>query len=178
MSGGEHGGIQPDKKLAAVCGLFCPSCTFYIGSMEEPRRLEALAQRSGAPVAMFECHGCRSDKRNVFCEKYCKMTGCAAEKGIDFCGECSEYPCDDLRMFRSQMPHRAELWESQEQIKRDGYEAWFAAMAERYSCRECGTMNSAYDLACRACGAEPSCGYVAEHRDEVAEFDERMRPPE
>ena len=39
-----------DKKLAAVCGLFCPACTVYIGTTEEPARLEVMAQRMQRPV--------------------------------------------------------------------------------------------------------------------------------
>ncbi len=37
-----------DKKLAAVCGLFCPACTIYIGTREDPDRLKASARRTGA----------------------------------------------------------------------------------------------------------------------------------
>lgn len=51
--------LQPDKSLAAVCGLFCPACTFYIGSTADPDRLKRLAERSQHPIIEeIECHGC------------------------------------------------------------------------------------------------------------------------
>ncbi|MDY7035557.1 MAG: hypothetical protein SV375_05260 [Thermodesulfobacteriota bacterium] len=34
-----------DKRLAVVCGLFCPSCTLYIETLEDPERLKRLAKR-------------------------------------------------------------------------------------------------------------------------------------
>jgi hypothetical protein len=68
------------------------------------------------------------------------------------------------------MPHRIELWKSQDRIKEIGYEKWYAEMIEHYSCTKCGTLNSAYDLKCRKCGEEPSCGYVAKHKKAIEQF--------
>lgn len=167
MENTSKGSRVPDKKLAAVCGLFCPSCTVYIGNHEDPGRLEAMSKRIGQPLDMLRCNGCRSDKRSYYCENLCKMYKCAAEKGIDFCGECAEYPCADLKTFQAEMPHRLELWKSQERIKEVGYEKWFEEMDRHYSCPSCGTINSAYDMSCWKCGAAPGCNFVNEHKEET-----------
>jgi len=95
------------------------------------------------------------------------MAACAAGKGVEFCGACSEYPCKELKEFQSLAPHRIELWRSQERIKEAGWEAWYAEMIERYSCPSCGTLNSAYDLKCRKCSHEPSNEYVHLHREAI-----------
>ncbi|MDF9408722.1 MAG: hypothetical protein A4E52_01841 [Pelotomaculum sp. PtaB.Bin013] len=167
MSKGQLGLSTPDKRLAAVCGLFCTACALYIGTKEDPERLKIMATRFQIPVEELECHGCRSEKRGIFCREYCKMTKCVIEKGIDFCGECPEYPCDELKEFQAKMPHRNELWKSHERIKEVGYEKWYAEQVEHYSCPACGTINSAYDMACRKCGATPSCNFVKLHKDEI-----------
>lgn len=159
----------PDKKLAAVCGLFCPSCTVYIGVHEDPERLEEMARRFGQPLDKLQCNGCRSDKRSYYCESLCTMYKCAAAKGIDFCGQCAEYPCEELKAFQAAMPHRLELWESQSRIKEAGYEKWYEEMVELYSCPACGTINSAYDMVCWKCGATPSCAFVSQHKEEIKE---------
>ena len=86
------------------------------------------------------------------------------------CGECADYPCEALKIFQAELPHRIELWKSQESIKKAGYEKWYAEMMEHYSCPQCGTLNSAYDLKCRKCGTAPSCGYVRLHEDEIIRF--------
>jgi predicted RNA-binding Zn-ribbon protein involved in translation (DUF1610 family) len=157
---------QPDKRLAAVCGLFCPACSIFIATHEDPERLRKLAERAQLSVDDARCEGCRSDKRYPYC-KICKMSACAAEKGLDFCGACEEYPCEDLRTFQAERPHRIELWANQARIQEAGYETWFEEMLEHYACPQCGTLNSTYDMTCRKCGAGPSCAYVGLHKEEI-----------
>jgi hypothetical protein len=165
---------KPDKKLAAVCGLFCASCSLYIGTAEDPERLKALSARFQIPVEELLCHGCRSEKRAFFCRDICKMTKCAAAKGVDFCGECGEYPCADLKAFQVQMPHRIELWKNLDRIREAGFEKWYKEMVERYACAGCGALNSAYDIACRKCGNTPGCNYVRDHKDEIMQSQARL----
>jgi len=157
---------KPDKREAAVCGLFCPSCSIYIGTKEDPERLKKLARGFNVSVNEMECEGCRSDKRIGYC-RTCKMAKCSSEKGIDFCGACEDYPCEDLKQFQAVLPHRIELWKSQERIKEAGYEKWYAEMVKHYTCPQCGTLNSAYDMTCRKCGLTPSCAYVGLNQHEI-----------
>ena len=164
---------KPDKKVAAVCGLFCPSCSIYIGTKEDPERLKSLADSFNAPIEEMKCEGCRSDRRIGYCEN-CSMWKCAAAKGIDFCGACEEFPCEELKAFQAILPHRIELWKSQQRIREAGYEKWYAEMVEHYGCPACGAINSAYDMACRKCGISPGCSYVRLNRREIDERLSRM----
>ena len=161
--------MKYNKTHAAVCGLYCPGCTVFIASQEDPARLKFLADMSGITSEEMRCNGCRSDKRIPYCDN-CKLYPCAQEKGIDFCGECDEYPCEDLKEFQSLAPHRLELWKAHEEIVKDGYEKWMENMKEHYSCSQCGNINSAYDFKCRSCGSEPSSQYSEKHNKEVMEF--------
>jgi len=158
-----------DKKMAAVCGLYCEACTWFIATTEDPERLKKLAAQRNWSEDESKCYGCRSGKRLPSCSK-CKMSACAAERGIDFCIECEEYPCDDLKQFQCAMPHRIELWVNLERIKSVGFEQWLREARENYTCPQCQTVNSTYDLTCRKCGGEPSCRYVAKHRQEIAQY--------
>ena len=166
--------FQDKKRLSAVCGLFCPACTIFIGTTEDPQRLEAIAERFGQPVEAWKCEGCQSEKRSYYCENLCQMGTCAAEKGLEFCGECTEYPCEELKKFQAERPHRIELWESQKRIAEVGYSEWFDEMIEHFSCPHCHTVNSAYDIACRTCGTEPGCRYVELHRPVIEAY--RSKP--
>lgn len=159
-------GLPSVKKEAAVCGLFCTSCTIYIGTKEDPERLEAIAKTFNIPVKDMECEGCRSNKRIAYCAD-CRMFKCASEKRIEFCGECEEYPCDEIKQFQSVLPHRVELWKAQGRIMETGSENWYSEMLGHYGCPQCGTINSAYDMECRKCGNTPSCRYVEENREEI-----------
>jgi hypothetical protein len=160
---------ESDKRLAAVCGLYCQACSWFIATTEDPERLKRLAAYFNLSEEEGRCYGCRSDKRLPYCEK-CKMFACASERGIDFCSECEAYPCDDLKQFQSEMPHRIELWANLERIRSIGYEQWLKEIRRDYACPQCQTLNSAYDLTCRACGEDPSCHYVAKHRQEIERY--------
>ncbi len=167
--------IPVNKDLAAVCGLFCPACTIYIGTQEDPARLAAIARRLGCEVEDLHCNGCRTNTRCFYCRTVCTMAKCAADRGAEFCGSCPDYPCATLKTFQADMPHRIELWESQERIREAGYEVWFAEMTAKFSCPACGTMNSAYDIKCRKCGSEPSCEYVRQHNEEIVKRSRNVR---
>jgi hypothetical protein len=166
--------VTPDKRQAAVCGLFCPSCKLFIATQEGIESLKVLAKQWQCSVESIECHGCRSDKRSDYCQR-CTFVQCATEKGHNFCGECREYPCDGLKDFQSAKPHRLELWESLARINEVGYEKWLLEEMEHYACPECGTINSAYHLTCRKCGADPSSGYVKRHGEKIKEYMAKLR---
>jgi len=159
---------QPDKAHVAACGLFCPSCAIFIASNEDPERLKRQAEFLNLTIEETRCEGCRSKKRNANCNK-CFMLKCTSEKGIDFCSECKEYPCKELKNFQSIMPHRIELWKDLERIKEVGFESYFVEALENYKCQNCETLNSAWDLSCRKCGNTPSCNYVENNQTEINE---------
>ena len=157
---------EPIKITSAVCGLFCPSCTVFIATKEDPERLKRLAITLNQTIEETHCEGCRSENKTAYC-KNCTMAECARQKGIEFCGECKEYPCEDIKTFQALKPHRLDLWQSHQRIKEAGYEQWSEEMVEHYSCPECHTLNSAYDIACRKCGYTPSCSYVEMNKEAI-----------
>ena len=159
----------PNKELAAVCGLFCSACSVYIGTQEDPEKLKFIAERMQCSTEEIKCDGCRAKRQSTYC-KTCAISKCASEKGLDFCGECTDFPCELLSDFQKAMPHRIELWQNLTHIKEAGFEQWYMEMVEHYSCPDCGTINSTYDLACRNCGKTPSCKYVELHQDEIEKY--------
>jgi hypothetical protein len=161
-------GRTPAPPTAAVCGLCCDVCSIFIGSHEDPERLAAFAVRQGWTVEEAYCDGCRAERCTSYCRD-CKLFACAEQRGLAFCGECGDYPCADLDEFRKERPHRAEIFENLGRIGEVGAEAWLMEVKDRYRCPSCGTLNSAYDLKCRACGHEPANEFVAAHREEIAE---------
>lgn len=163
MASTDEGATGHPPIEAAVCGLFCSACTFYIGTHEDPTRLTRLAAALRMSEEMLRCDGCRSERRLFYC-KNCHMFGCAAERGYSYCGECPDYPCPELDAFVAERPHRADIYQDLARIAEIGGEAWMGEATERHSCPDCGTLNSAYDIACRNCGRDPSSPYVEEHR--------------
>ncbi len=154
------------SRFAAPCGLFCPGCTLYIGTTEEPERLAWIAGRFGVSPEEARCLGCRSEVVGPYC-RTCEIVKCAESRSIEFCALCGEYPCGMLKEFQAARPHRAELFEAGDTIREIGFERWFEETYRRYACPECRTINSAYDLACRSCGNEPGSPFAERHREMI-----------
>jgi len=106
------------KNRLAPCGLHCGKCfAFKDGDIVENSRqlkkslgdFDAYAERFvellDKPVfkkypefkEMLEyfsiagCSGCRNEKCKLF--KDCKVRSCSEQKGVDFCFQCSDFPC-------------------------------------------------------------------------------------
>ena len=43
--------------------------------------------------ALVECRGCRKEKCKIF--KDCKVRDCSENKGVDFCFQCNDFPCEN-----------------------------------------------------------------------------------
>jgi len=104
------------KRRLAPCGLDCGRCAGYrngeinrlsrelIDQLGNYRRIAPIRARADAEFAYFEqfekilttfatddCNGCRMpDSR---CPAICKAKSCHQEKGVDFCFQCSDFPC-------------------------------------------------------------------------------------
>jgi ribosomal protein L40E len=156
----------PDKKLAGYCGLFCAGCLIYIATRENEETRKNIAANLNLPVEAVHCDGCRSDERFGYCQQ-CQIAACAKEKEVEFCGACSQFPCENLESFRNEKAHRLEIFESLETIESDGFETWFDQKYEHYLCKHCQTLNSAYHPKCRNCGTAPGNAFVAKHSKEI-----------
>ena len=162
--------IIPDKQTAAVCGLLCKSCGIYIATQENnTESLKRIAERLQIPVEQVRCNGCRSDELSAHC-RTCYFRECSDKKGIEFCSECSDYPCSQLKDFQSKMPHRVELFQSLNRIKKVGWENWYVEMIERHSCTKCNHLSGWYDFTCTQCGNSPSSHFVADNFDTLIKF--------
>lgn len=157
-----------DKNIitAAICGLYCESCSLYIGTTQDPQRLQQLSSKFNKPAEEMKCMGCRSETLSFYC-KTCEMKTCVKQKELTFCSECEEYPCQILIEFQAQLPHRLELFESLNYIKDNGIDKWFEKMNATYSCIECGTINSPYEFNCRNCGYTPSSEFVKRNSEKI-----------
>lgn len=88
---------KPFPKETAVyskCGQRCDLCVHYTGITEEQRAvMEPLLNKMWENNDWsMRCNGCYSD--DCYCkDDPCHAKGCAPEKGIAECRECSEFPC-------------------------------------------------------------------------------------
>lgn len=59
-----------DPRLIAPCGFYCGSCPTYLSN---------------------ECDGCYNGGAGN-----CYTYNCVIQKDINFCGECDDFPCEEI----------------------------------------------------------------------------------
>lgn len=135
------------KQALAPCGLSCEKCfarqdgaiQAHAAALKEKlgnftvyaKRFETLV---GDPVfktypefremlaylAQGNCTGCRNEQCRLF--KGCGVRPCHQEKGVDFCFECPDFPCDHTGFD----PHLQDRWVAMNQkIREIGLEAFY-----------------------------------------------------
>ena len=115
------------KTMSSPCGLPCFHCPAYLAK-ENPEILEKLVTTLGIPPDNATCEGCRPQKGKIpFLnpEKTCEIFLCTGEKGIDFCHECDDFPCERFQPYADQahFPHNMKMYQLC-MMKKLGFEAW------------------------------------------------------
>ncbi len=157
---------------AGYCGLACKACSVYIASYIGGDTLERRAAKAGMTAEEMYCKGCRSDKTSPYCTQ-CQIKKCIKEKELEWCSECTQYPCQLLIDFQASLPHRVEVLKSLDFAKDHTIEEWEAEMLEDFSCEQCGTYNSVYANGCRNCGHPAVNRFAERHWDIIKDSPER-----
>jgi hypothetical protein len=135
------------KGSLGPCGLCCETCFAHVDGdirryslklKEKLGNFDAYAQRFetllGNPVfkkypdfkemldylAAENCRGCRNEQCKLFTD--CGVRPCHQEKGVDFCYQCDEFPCNrtnyDDRLYK--------IWVLiNEKIRKKGLESYY-----------------------------------------------------
>jgi hypothetical protein len=81
------------------CGYDCSLCPGQSDDIEERAKLvEVWRKYFGHQAYTLEnvrCDGCKADGR--IADKQCEARPCAKEKGLEFCMDCNQFPCDKVR---------------------------------------------------------------------------------
>jgi hypothetical protein len=123
------------------CGLYCGACANLLGTQ--------------AGTEQDICFGCKSDTNSAWCS-ICGLKACAKEKELDFCYQCSAYPCANLTAFKedARYPYHQEVYEYMKIIEKEGKDTWLEKMKIRWSCPECHKAASWWELSCQECNKE------------------------
>lgn len=119
--------------LVAVCGLDCGSCDIRLvptdpeaagrvvawfrdmGWLEENEGVAEIIKRS------MYCKGCRGD-RSVHWSADCWILNCCVdEKGLSFCYECDDFPCEQLIEWGNQSANYGEALGRLQAMRQDAY---------------------------------------------------------
>ena len=137
------------------CGLNCGACA-VLGANErgDEEWLEKTAESEPCKPDGLRCHGCKTEVTAMFCTD-CGMRLCARKKGIEFCNECKEFPCETIKSFRNDKhSHHSVIFKNLRTIREKGVLAWLEEEGGRWSCPQCGTRFYWYSKKCSGCGAD------------------------
>lgn len=98
--------------MIGYCGLDCDQCGAFIATKNNDDALrvkvaEEWARLYDAPIKPehINCTGCQSaGVKTYYCDALCEIRKCAAEKTVDTCADCSDYPCFVLDEFLHMAP--------------------------------------------------------------------------
>src|SRR6056297_255330 len=129
--------------LVGPCGIYCGSCRHYL--VLKKKKLKERGFKRG-------CEGCRIRfKKCAFVRRDCVSL---RKKEIEFCYECSDFPCDNISKLdaRHKSNYGDKPIENLRVIENIGVKAWIEKQEELYSCPECGGDICIHDEDCYDCG--------------------------
>ena len=139
-------------KKVAPCSLMCHTCSAYndgiicasaktllkyLEGIKEfyevhmPDAVESYNNFEGvlSIYAGASCSGCRSTEHNGCSIEGCFLLECTKNHGVDFCGECNEFPCKKTQGIFEEIVYRQWL-EGNQQISEYGIEAFWKNNSE------------------------------------------------
>lgn len=146
---------KSEYDYGAYCGLYCGACAILLANERgEVDKLLENEEAAAYTVEQLTCRGCRTDVRACFCED-CEMRLCASARGVPYCADCDDYPCEHVKAFQADKhSHHSVVLKNLAAIAERGGDAWLAEQAERWKCPSCGARFSWYEVRCDECGAE------------------------
>jgi hypothetical protein len=127
------------KELIAPCGMNCRICLGYFGYTSAGKRRKSI------------CIGCiPSGKGCAWIKKYCKKL---LKNEIEFCYECSDFPCKHLKKLDSRYRERyaMSMIENLEYIRDNGMDDFLTQQEKKYKCPECGGIICVHNGICYSC---------------------------
>jgi len=117
-----------NNKIIAPCGIDCFNCELYENNVTEEFQ-KRFASTFNVPHETISCKGCCEGNKCLFLElegKSCKTLECVQSKGVTYCFECDNFPCEYLMPLAKgaeKFPQNIKLYNLC-LMKKIGVEAW------------------------------------------------------
>lgn len=120
----------------APCGLDCFNCSWFETNLTDEFKREE-AERLALSIEEVGCKGCRGEHGKCYwAQGDCATWACVEEKGVTYCFECDDFPCELLAPTEkgADYPHNMKVYNLC-RMKSNGIEAWIeesALIRKRY----------------------------------------------
>ena len=128
-----------EVKLIAPCGINCGACVAFFGYTMNGKKRK------------HRCEGCWSRKRPcAFIKQKCKKL---ANKQLDYCFKCTEFPCEVLSMLDQRYTEKYgfSLIENLKIIQKNGADKFLKYEQEKWKCPNCSGIVCVHDKQCYTC---------------------------
>jgi len=129
-------------ELVAPCGMNCNVCSAYLAYSRN------LPKKRGK---INHCSGCRPrGKECSFLKRRCGKIG---KGGFEFCFECEEFPCDNLKKIdeRYRKNYNTSFIRNLKEIKKVGVEGFLEGQRRLFECPKCKGTVSVHNGKCYDC---------------------------
>ena len=127
------------EELIAPCGMNCRICLAYFGYTISGKKRK------------MKCIGCKpKDKSCAHLKKFCKKL---LKNEIEYCYECSDFPCKPLQKLDNNYRERyaMSMIENLEYIRDNGMDDFLKQQEKKYKCPECGEVICVHNGICYSC---------------------------
>lgn len=148
-----------NRNLLGVCGIYCGACLTYRAYKDNDQKLIDFLKEKGFSKEQIRCEGCVSGDVSPACVQ-CQFRDCAKQKGITFCFECKDMPCNmiielaEKRSKANNLPHLILCPVNLQSLKSIGVQEWLKQQEDRWKCGKCGRKMHWYNDSCPECGTE------------------------
>ena len=93
--------MKQENQMIAVCGLDCSRCDI-LQATNDPEIAQQIAdwfrreRDTEVKIKDIHCLGCKGDRTRHWSPDCWILECCVDRKGLEFCYECEDFPCDRL----------------------------------------------------------------------------------
>lgn len=134
-----------EEQLIAPCGMNCGVCVSYLAMKNDLKK---------KGFAKSYCAGCRPRAKNcAFMNKQCAKLG---QGLVQYCFECSDFPCHRLKDLdqRYRTRYHLSMIENLEFIRAQGIERFLAREEAKWRCPACGAVICCHNGLCLTCSLD------------------------
>jgi len=127
------------EELVAPCGMNCRICLGFFGYTMSGKKRK------------MKCIGCKpTGKSCAWIKKSCKKL---LKNEIEYCYECSDFPCEKLQKLDNRYRERFDMSmiENLEHIRDNSMDDFLKQQEKKYRCPKCGGVICVHNGICYSC---------------------------
>ncbi len=96
--------MKQENQMIAVCGLVCGGCDI-LEATNDPKVAQGIAdcfkkeRNEQVKIEDIHCSGCKGDRSEHWSPDCWILQCCVDKKGLEFCYECDDFPCEKLERW-------------------------------------------------------------------------------